>query len=123
MSWKYSQSSGTLINPAGSVVGTGYSGRGAGLNNPADQAAHDTGPIPQGEWTIGSFFDDPGGKGPMVAHVTPAQGTEAFGRSGFMIHGDNGAADHTASEGCIILPRLLREQIMSSDDRALVVTV
>jgi hypothetical protein len=94
-----------------------------GLNNPAEQSVEGVGPIPQGEWTIGSFFDDLGGKGPMVAHVTPASSTEAFGREGIMIHGDNGAADHTASEGCIILPRLLREQIMSSGDRALVVTV
>ncbi len=123
MSWKYSQTSGKLLSPAGSVVGVGYSGRGTGLNNPAEQAVEGVGPIPQGDWAIGSFFDDAGGKGPLVAHVMPMPGTETHGRSGFMIHGDNGAANHTASEGCIILPRGLREQIMGSNDRTLIVTV
>jgi hypothetical protein len=122
MGWKYAQGSGKLVNPAGSVVGFGYSGRGVGLNNPAEQAVEDVGPIPQGEWTIGRFFDDEGGKGPLVAHVTAAPGTETYGRSGFMIHGDNEAANHTASEGCIILPRGLRVMVMASAESALTVT-
>jgi hypothetical protein len=121
MSWRYSQSTGDLINPAGSRVGIGYSGRGVGLNNPTKQDAADVGPIPQGSWTIGTFFDDPGGKGPIVAHLTPSVGTQTYGRSGFMVHGDNSAANHTASEGCIILPHLLREQLMASNDRTLIV--
>lgn len=122
MSWKYSQSTGELVNPTGSGVGIGYSGRGAGLNSPAHQSVADVGPIPQGEWVIGSFFDDPGGKGPIVAHLVPASGTETFGRSGFMIHGDNAELDHTASEGCIILPRVVREMVMASSVRGLIVT-
>jgi hypothetical protein len=122
MSWKYSQATGKLINPAGSVVGIGYSGNGVGLNNPAEQTEEGVGPIPQGQWTVESFFDDPGGKGPLVAHVKPATGTETFGRSGFMIHGDNAEENHTASEGCIILPRILREMVMSSQDRTFLVT-
>jgi hypothetical protein len=69
------------------------------------------GPIPRGAWTIGEFFDDPGGKGPVVAHLTPCEGTETFGRSGFMIHGDNQALNHSASEGCIVAPRFIRDQI------------
>lgn len=121
MSWRYSQSTGRLTSPAGSSVGVGYSGRGAGLNNPAMQGVTDIGPIPQGQWQIGRFFDDPGGKGPIVAHLIPVDGTETYGRSGFMVHGDNGAANHTASEGCIILPHLLREQLMASNDRSLIV--
>jgi hypothetical protein len=103
-------------------VGEGYSGRGSGLNNPAQQAVEGQGPIPQGSWEIGAFFDDPGGKGPIVAHLTPADGTETFGRSGFMIHGDNAELNHTASEGCVILPRQLRLMIQSSQDRTLTVT-
>jgi hypothetical protein len=122
MSWKYSQSTGALVNPTGSGVWIGYSGRGAGLNNPVEQTVEGVGPIPQGEWTIGSFFDDPGGKGPIVAHVTPVASTDTFGRSGFMIHGDNADANHTASEGCIILPRVVREMVMASRDRSLTVS-
>ncbi len=122
MSWKDSQCSGQLCSPAGSAVGSGYSGRGAGLNNPAQQAVADVGPIPQGEWSIGAFFDDPHGKGPIVAHLTPVSLTQTFGRSGFMIHGDNEMLNHSASEGCVVLPRALRQMIMSSADRALLIT-
>jgi hypothetical protein len=121
MSWKYSQTTGELVNPAGSRVGIGYSGRGDGLNNPKEQEVVTIGPIPQGDWTIGSFFDD-AHKGPLVAHLTPAPGTDTFGRDGFMIHGDNQAGNHTASEGCIILPRVLREMILASSERSLHVT-
>ena len=121
MAWKYSQSTGQFLSPAGSGVGIGYSGHGSGLNNPAEQAVHMTGPIPQGEWEIGKFFDDPGGKGTIVAHLKPLPGTETFGRSGFMIHGDNAGVNHTASEGCLILPHVVREMVMGSGDRLLVV--
>lgn len=122
MAWKYSQTTGRLIDPNGDVAGIGYSGRGVGLNNPLQQDVPDVGPIPQGDWTIGEFFDDPGGKGPVVAHLTPMDGTETFGRSGFMIHGDNDAMNHTASEGCIILLRSLRAMVAASTDRVLIVT-
>jgi hypothetical protein len=122
MSWKYSQATGELRSPAGSCVGVGYSGHGAGVNNPTFENVAMVGPIPRGLWGIDSFFDDAHGKGPVVAHLTPAPGTETFGRSGFMLHGDNAAMDRTASEGCIVLPRSLREMVMSSGDRALVVS-
>jgi hypothetical protein len=122
MAWKYSQSTGKLVNPSGSLVGTGYSGHGEGLNNPAMQNVADVGPIPQGRWTIGTFFDDPGGKGPLVAHLTPWSVTKTFGRSGFMVHGDNEAMNHTASEGCVVLAKINREQILACDDRLLTVT-
>lgn len=121
MSWRYSQTSGELRTPAGTVVGIGYSGHGSGLNNPAMQQVENVGPIPRGEWRIGAFFDDPGGKGPMVAHLTPVA-AETFGRDGFMIHGDNEAMDHSASEGCIVLPRGVRQMLMTSEDRSLIVT-
>jgi len=121
--WKYEQKSGKFINPTGSSVCIGYSGNGAGLNNPAMQQVHKVGPIPQGMYSIGTFFDDPE-KGPIVAHLTPlpGSGTDTFGRDGFMIHGDNRAANHSASEGCIILPHPIRESIMASSDRVLEVT-
>ena len=120
--WIYEQSSGKFHNPVGSVICIGYSGHGVGLDNPADQDIPDVGPIPQGDWEIGPFFDDPGGKGPIVAHLTPLPGTDTAGRSGFMIHGDNSAMNHTASEGCLILPHPIRAQIAASLDRVLRVT-
>ena len=117
--WTYSQSTGALASQDGSVRSTGYSGNGADLNNPAGQGDKGHGPIPQGAWTIGPFFDDPGGKGPCVCHLTPQTGTDALGRSGFMIHGDNSEANHTASEGCVILAREVREAIAESGDTTL----
>jgi hypothetical protein len=121
MPWQFQQSTGNLNSPDGVQVGQGYSGNGEDLDNPAEQQVLGHGPIPQGSWTIEAFFDDPGGKGPIVAHLNPNQETVTFGRSGFMIHGDNAADDHTASEGCIILARPLREMIAASTDRNLVV--
>jgi hypothetical protein len=117
--WTYAQSTGRLTDPEGVPLANGYSGRGAGLDNPSAQATVDVGPIPAGQWTIGAFFDDPGGKGPMVCHLTACKGTETFGRTGFMIHGDNTQANHSASEGCIVLSRPLREQIAASGDSSL----
>jgi hypothetical protein len=86
------------------------------------QNVPELGPIPAGKWIIETFFNDPGGKGPIVAHLTPGDGTETFGRTGFMIHGDNAEVNHTASHGCIILPHFVREMIMASADRELEVT-
>jgi hypothetical protein len=48
MPWTYSESTGALTNPTGVVAGTGYSGCGAGYNNPAAQGTDNVGPIPQG---------------------------------------------------------------------------
>ena len=53
--------------------------------------------------------------------LSPKPGTDTLDRSGFMIHGDNAAANHTASEGCIILSRTTRNMIAASDDDTLVV--
>jgi Protein of unknown function (DUF2778) len=113
--WTYETSSGNLTHN-GNFIGVGYSGNTSGLNNPAEENIHDVGPIPRGAWTIGAFFDDPEGKGPLVAHLTPNPGTNDFARSGFMIHCDNAALNHTASEGCIILAHPYRQQIADSGD-------
>ena len=119
--WTYQQSTGAVTRADGVVIGDGYSGNGPGYNNPLSQDHHDVGPIPQGRWHIAGFFDDTGGKGPVVTHLIPNVGTETFERFGFMIHGDNAAMNHTASEGCIILSRPLREQIAESGDTELLV--
>jgi hypothetical protein len=118
MSWVFSQSTGKLsFNNA--VVGTGYSGTGEGRDNPAMQAVRNVGPIPQGVYTIGPPHDTKT-HGPFVMALTPAPGTKTFGRSGFLIHGDN--KRHDASHGCIILGPQLRHRIWSSGDRSIQVT-
>jgi len=116
--WSYCSATGNL-SQNGTLVGTGYSGCGEGLNNPKLENETGIGPLPRGSYIIKPFFDDPGGKGPIVAHLDPAQNINTFGRAGFMIHGDNAAENHTASHGCIILARDIRQQIATSGDNAL----
>lgn len=120
MSWIYNSANGNLSRN-GQLVGTGYSGHGDGLDNPAYDGVHNVGPIPTGDWTIGDFFDDPEGKGPVVAHLNPSPLTDTHNRSGFMIHGDNPAMNHSASDGCLIFNRDIRQQIAESGDTDLVV--
>lgn len=120
--WGFQLTTGALRNPSATVVGYGYSGNGADLDNPAGQGDRDHGPIPQGLWMIGEFFDDPGDKGLIVSRLTPVEEKDALGRTGFMIHGDNQKLNHTASDGCIILNHGLRAMIAASSDDVLLVT-
>jgi len=114
--WTWDQSTG-LLTRAGRSWG-GYSGAARGKNNPALQAAVGIGPIPQGRWTIADRRDSPN-TGPCTLTLIPDPGTETFGRSEFRIHGDSIAHPGTASHGCIILPRAVRDAIWASGDRAL----
>lgn len=84
------------------VETNGYSGTGAGRNNPEMENVQGVGPIPRGEYRIGSSYNDIHGLGPVVMHLDPLPGTNTFGRSLFRIHGDN--SEHDASHGCVILP-------------------
>ena len=92
------------------LLATGYSGSEAdgGKNNPDKQCESDIGPIPRGTYSIGDPFAGPS---PFSLRLTPAPGNEMCGRSGFLIPGDSIAAPGTASHGCIILPRPVRERI------------
>jgi hypothetical protein len=104
-----------------SFIERGYSGFGVGKNNPAMQSIHNVGPIPQGDWTITGLTIENTPHGPYVLHLAPCENTITFGRSGFLIHGDSRQHPGTASQGCIILPRAIRERIWQSNDRHLVV--
>jgi hypothetical protein len=121
MPWKYSQSTGTLLAPDGELEGVGYSGNTYGLNSPSMQDVPDVGPCPQGEYTMGPWFTD-SQKGPIVTHLIPNPLNAMYGRSGFMIHGDNPAANHTASDGCIILAHAIRLAMSTSADQSITVT-
>lgn len=119
MPWTYEQRSRRLLHN-GQVVGTGYSGRGAGRNNPAMENVPSTGPIPRGQYRIGTPFTHQT-KGPIVMRLTPV-GHAALGRSGFLIHGDSTQHPGEASEGCIVLGHALRNAIVRSHDTTLEVT-
>jgi hypothetical protein len=117
--WTYDQSTGWLYEQ-GKKYTQGYSGHGAGEDNPGDQGDKNVGPLPCGLYTISQAFDHPH-CGPMSMRLTPAPSNEMFGRSGFLIHGDNAMHDHSASDGCIILPPVARAYINASPDRHLTV--
>ena len=112
--WTYDQLSGALSQD-GQFVIKGYSGFGEGKNNPDLENVHDVGPIPKGVWSIGPPHDTTT-HGPHVMPLTPLAGTDTFGRDAFLIHGDSVSNPGTASHGCIILPRNIRDRISSSGD-------
>lgn len=98
----------------------GYSGNAAGKNNPDLQHVQGVGPIPEGAYLIGepsASLDH----GPVALHLVPLTGTQTYGRSGFLMHGDSIGAPGTASHGCIIVPRPLREAARDDTDRLLIV--
>lgn len=115
----YDQKSGH-IGIRNTFIGTGYSGFGEGLDNPAMEAVSNVGPIPRGHWRIARWDDHHGEKGPQVAVLEPV-GHDAHGRSAFLIHGDNSALNHTASHGCIIAGRAIRDALRSSGETELTV--
>jgi Protein of unknown function (DUF2778) len=116
--WTYSQATGKLSRN-GTLAAIGYSGAEPnGKNNPAMQEVHDVGPIPQGHYTIDAPFDSTL-HGPYALPLIPASANEMFGRSGFLCHGDSVEHPGAASEGCIIMPRPVRQAIWQSGDREL----
>ena len=117
MTWNYYQATGKLAHD-GADVALGYSGAGEGKNNPDDQTIHNVGPIPRGGYTINAPQDTVT-HGPYVLPLTPDPANEMFGRAGFLMHGDSVVHPGTASEGCIIMPRAVREQVWASGDPAL----
>lgn len=116
--FEYSQSTG-ILSHGGEPIGKGYAGHGEGLNNPKLEMVHNLGPLPKGTWEIGLFFDDKH-LGYCVAALRPTS-QDVFGRGGFFIHGDNKRMNHTASDGCIILSKTLRELIRDSGETEITV--
>jgi hypothetical protein len=118
--WVWTQAKGEMRSAEGVLFCTGYSGHGIGINNPTAQHIPKIGPIPQGAYQLGIPADHPH-LGPQSIPVLALGPTQTFGRSGFYCHGDNSAGDHSASEGCIILPRWARDKLAVTTDRLLVV--
>lgn len=117
----YTQSTGNLTctdSQGQEVINhNGYSGRNVpggiqGRNNPDAQGVEDTGPIPRGRYTIGPARESTN-TGRAVRDLTPDPANNMEGRRAFQIHGDN--QTHDASEGCIIMPREVRDRLRSGD--------
>lgn len=120
--WEYEQPTGCLYladhQDGRALVARGYAGKGHGLNNPDAEQEIGLGPLPSGLWSIEPPIDHPR-LGPVALRLSRAQ--IPYGRSGFLIHGDNGRGDRSASNGCIILGRPIREFIARSGIRTLMV--
>lgn len=123
--WVWDQSAGTLSRN-GKLVSKGYSGNGRGKNNPALEGVQGIGPVPAGRWKIGAPYDS-NSVGPYALRLEAVDAHfgddkhDGTGRGSFRIHGDSVRAPGTASRGCIILPRNIRQMIWTSGDRDLLV--
>jgi RHS repeat-associated protein len=111
---EYTQSTGQLscTDEGGNTFSeTGYSGISIFKNWAAAESYKDHGPIPAGTYKIGKAQPDKNyhGKGPVVMRLTPDAGNNMFGRTDFLVHGDNGRG--TASIGCVVMSRKTREKM------------
>jgi hypothetical protein len=120
MSWTYTQDKGELRDASRTLlIGTGYSGNTWGINNHAAQFQIGVGPIPVGLYTIGAPHTPVDHLGPDALPLWPDPMNDMEGRSGFFIHGDNQHANHSASNGCIILGPAIRARLRDSPDKHL----
>lgn len=101
-------------------LGKGYSGHYPFVNDPTASDRPHLGPIPRGSYRVCAAFDH-ARLGPCVMFLEPMKGTQTFGRGGFFIHGDNYLLNRSASSGCIVLARGLRETIAKERPLTLVV--
>lgn len=106
------------ITRDGALLGKGYSGQPECKNDVTKCDMHNHGPIPPGQYDIGEPVDT-ATHGPFVLTLSPHAENEMYGRSGFLIHGDSVVHPGTASQGCIILPRAVREAVHASGDKLL----
>ena len=120
MPWRYEQATGKMFDPTGVLVYTGYAGGNCGKNpegknNPLMQDVKSIGPLPKGEYGLGEVVLT-SHLGPYAIPLIPSPENQMFGRGGFFIHGDTTPSGN-ASEGCIIMPKIIRLRIYGSDDR------
>jgi len=123
--WTFEQATGRLFDDSGTHVATGYSGGAGGkrsdaVNNPIMQSVKGVGPLPQGIY----YLQDPvehSHLGPYAIPLKPSNLNTMYGRDGFYCHGDNAKMDESASDGCIIMPRAVREEMYEATDQLSVV--
>lgn len=117
MTWKFDQANGNLYRD-NDFVANGYSGFPPYTNQPASENLKGEGVIPKGKYFIGAPYDSPN-VGPFALALEALPEYNTFGRGDFRIHGDSRIHPGSASHGCLIFPRLIRQQIASSGDTTL----
>jgi hypothetical protein len=114
--WIYVIATGELwrrrLDGTSNLVGAGYAGHGAGVNNPALIPERKIGPLPPGWYEIGPAYHHPR-LGALTFNLTPDPHTEMFGRDLFRIHGDNKLRNRSGSYGCIVQDRPARNILHS----------
>ncbi len=123
MTWTYSQIDGRLYDKDGLHVATGYAGGNGGkhpegVNNPDMQNVKMIGPLPVGVYTFGRVVLK-SHLGPYAIPLIPDPSNEMFGRSAFYCHGDTPEMNESASDGCMIMARKVREEMYKSPDHRL----
>lgn len=123
--WIYQQSTGKLWKRDGSFVIEGYAGGDQGkapegVNNGAMQSVANIGPLPHGIYTMSTPIEH-SQLGPYAIPLQPDPDNEMYGRRGFYMHGDTKEMNHSASDGCIIMPLSIRVSCWSSGDHLLTV--
>jgi Protein of unknown function (DUF2778) len=122
--WKFEQSTGILLTPSNEFAAKGYAGGNCGknpegINNPAMQNVKSIGPLPCGLYSFGEPVLQ-SHLGPFAIPLIPDPSNEMFGRGSFYVHGDTTPSGN-ASEGCVIMPRAIRNAMWASDDHQLIV--
>lgn len=120
MSWTFQQSTGQIQDPSGALAATGYAGGNCGknpegVNNPSMQGVKCVGPLPAGTYTLGEPVQQ-SHLGPFAIPLVPDPANDMMGRGSFYVHGDTPALNQSASEGCIIMPRAVRNAMWISGD-------
>lgn len=109
----YEQGTGTLLLGNGGYLvpfAVGYAGAPGYINSPAHEHIASKGPLPRGEYEMW-VHKHPRFAAPAIMLKQGKPETSWHGRSGFWIHGDNAKGDRSASSGCIILGKPVRDAI------------
>lgn len=120
--WRWDQRAGKLFDAANNYKASGYAGGNCGknpegINNHDLQNVKSVGPLPVGNYTFGKLVAQ-SHLGPFAIELIPDAANEMFGRGGFFIHGDTTPSGR-ASEGCIILGRIIRNMLWNSTDHVI----
>ena len=121
----YEQATGNLYSEDGVIAATGYAGGNCGKNpegknNPSMQADQCIGPLPQGVYSLGTPVEGTH-LGAYAVPLIPDPSNNMLGRGRFYLHGDTTPSGN-ASEGCIIMPRAVREEVVKSGDTITVIS-
>lgn len=119
MTWTYDVRKRTFTRDGEFMFNALYAGAEGFKDDPAVECEVNKGPLPRGKYQIGRPMAHHPTAGRFVLRLTPYAGNSMCGRSGFLIHGDNGRG--TASNGCIVAAYDFRKRIAESGDRELIV--